>query len=132
LKDFFLIKRYHLKIDKFEIEVIADECETCIMDWSIDNKIKIINTENNLKKEFEFYTEGPRLEFGLNNLKNEIIINCPGFSTLYIDGNNLKKIELDYENNQEKLKKFNVSWTINNTKKLIQLKETSKPSFKYE
>jgi hypothetical protein len=75
------------------------------MDWPIDNTIKI---------------------------KNKIIINCPGFSSLYINGDNLKVIQLDYENSQENLKEFNISWKIGNDRKLTKLTTTAKPNFKYD
>ena len=62
---------------------MSDECETCFLDWTITHTIQIVDTKQDRKTKIEFYTEGPRLEFGLNKFKNQMVINCPGFNTKF-------------------------------------------------
>ncbi|OAD92286.1 hypothetical protein A7A78_08590 [Aequorivita soesokkakensis] len=132
-EEYFLTKRYEFKIDNYQINVKADECETCYLDWTINNYIKISDLTNKTKTTIEFYTEGPRLEFGLNADKTELIINCPGFDTKIVDLTNLKEIEfVDYNEMQSKISDFEIMVTINRKKELFELEHPQPPSIKWE
>ena len=123
----FLIRRYDFKIGKIQISVVADECETCMLDYPINNIIKIKDTQDRIEKSFEFNTEGPRLEFGLNQKENELVINCPGFSSKFIRLKNLTEIDVDYDLIDNKLNDFKVNRIISKDKKLIFLKTGKAP-----
>ncbi len=132
-EEFFLTKRYEFKIDNYQIYVKADECETCFLDWPIDNYIKISDLRNNKTYNFEFYTEGPKIEFGLNANKNELVINCPGFDTKFIDLKNLSEFALsNYGKIDAKLSEFQIEIIINKQKELLELEKPRKPSNKWE
>jgi hypothetical protein len=132
-EDFFLTKRYEFRIEDYQINVKADECETCFLDWPIDNYIKVSDLQNNKSYTIEFYTEGPKIEFGLNADKNELIINCPGFDTKFIDLKTLSEIELfDYGKIETKLSEFQIVTIINKKKELLELEKPRLPSNVWE
>ncbi|CAM1343209.1 hypothetical protein [Tenacibaculum amylolyticum] len=117
---YFLTKWYDLKMGNIEVEVMSDECETCFSDWPIDHTIWI-NSEGGISETFELYTEGPRLEFGFNEDNSELVINCPGFSNLFIDVKKMKEIDVSYVDRDTKLEEYKIQWIITRSKQLVQL-----------
>lgn len=59
--------RIHFKIrDKYIINLFADECGTCFLDWQIDFIIRITDLETNKKYKYKFWMgDGPFIEFGI-------------------------------------------------------------------
>ena len=128
----FLTKTYDFEIGKLAIEVVADECETCVMDYPVNNTIRIRNTENNTSESFDFYTEGPRLEFGFNEDNSELAVNCPGFSTLFINVGGLDEIEVAYDSIDPKLDDFRMTRVITKHKQLVLLRHARLPDKNWE
>ena len=132
-EEFFLTKRYEFEISHYQINIKSDECETCLMDWPINNYFKITDLKSDLSKKFEMYTEGPRLEIGMNTQKTELIINCPGFSTKILKLADLSVTEeLDISQFESKLSDFDIVIIINNQKEMIELEKPKTPSSVYE
>ena len=132
-EEFILTKRYEFKISNYQIKIKSDECETCLMDWQINNYFTITDLKRDLSKKFEMYTEGPRLEIGMNNQKTELIINCPGFSTKIVKLADLSVTEeLDISQFESKLSDFNIVIVIDNQKELTELEKPKTPSTIYE
>lgn len=59
--------RIHFKIkDKYSINLFADECGNCFLDWPIDFVIKITDLETDKKYKYKFWLgDGPFIEFGI-------------------------------------------------------------------
>lgn len=128
---YFLTKWYDFKMGNIEIEVMSDECETCLMDWPIYHTIWI-DSENGANEKFDFYTEGPRLEFGFNENNSELVINCPGFSNLYIDLEKMQEIDVPYSDKDLKLNEFKIQWIVKKSKQLVQLDSLRLPDKSWE
>ena len=109
-----------------EIEVMSDECETCFLDWPINHTIWI-KTKNRKNGKFKLYTEGPRLEFGLNKDNSKLLINCPGFSSLYVSLITMEEINTIIEQPNTELDKFTIQWIVKKNKELHKLSRTRKP-----
>tara|TARA_Y100001933_G_scaffold52627_1_gene51753 strand:- start:90 stop:548 length:459 start_codon:yes stop_codon:yes gene_type:complete len=127
---YFLTKWYDFKMGSIEIEVMSDECETCFLDWPIDHVIWI-ESENGNNGKFQLYTEGPLLEFGFNENNSELVINCPGFSNLFIDLEKMQEIDVTYSNRDLKLNEFKIQWIVKKNKQLIKLDSLMLPDKKW-
>lgn len=117
---YFLTKWYDFKMGNLEIEVMSDECETCFLDWPIDHTIWI-DSKTGTNGKFELYTEGPHLEFGFNDDQSELIINCPGFSNIFIDLEKMQEIDVPYLERDMKLNEYKIQRIVNKNKKLVLL-----------
>lgn len=76
---------YQLEIEGYQIEILADNCETCFIDWPIDRTIWITEPISKKQAVFELYSEGPDLELGIDAANTQLVIHAPGFSSLFID-----------------------------------------------
>ncbi|APY06881.1 hypothetical protein BWZ20_00575 [Winogradskyella sp. J14-2] len=129
---FYLTEYYDFEIGEYSVETIADECNSCFLDWYTENTIKIKSEKYQSKGKFQLGTEGPKLEFGLNELKNQMVINCPGHSTLFVDLDNMTELDVDFENIENKLSEFKIYWIVTKQKELKKLDELRIPSNKWE
>ncbi len=125
---YFLTQWYDFEMGNVKIEVMSDECETCFLDWTIDHTIWI-ESKCGANGKFELYTEDPVLEFGLNADSSELVVNCPGFSNLFIDVNRMQVIDVPFEQRDIKLKYYNIRWIVTKKQELIKL---NTPRLPYE
>jgi hypothetical protein len=128
---YFLTKWYEFTLDGNEIEVMSDACETCYLDDPIDHTISI-KTKYGLYGKFKLYTEGPRMEFGLNSQGTELLVHCPGFSSLFINLKKMKEIEISDKMRNLKLDEYTIHWVIRRNKKIIQLDSVKLPDRNWE
>ena len=126
-----LTRWYDFKIGNIEIEVMSDECETCFLDWPIDHTIWI-ESEDGLSGKFRLYAEGPRLEFGFNADYSSLVINCPGFSNLFIDLKRMQQIDVLDEQSGMKLEGYQIKWIVNKNKQLMKLDTLRSPNKNWE
>lgn len=61
--------------DRFDIELTADECGTCFLDWPIDFEIEIYDLVDDQDYKFYFFTgEGPYLRFYISTDYPDLIL----------------------------------------------------------
>ncbi|MEZ4805786.1 MAG: hypothetical protein R2852_09960 [Bacteroidia bacterium] len=67
---------YNFKMqDRFEVELKADECGTCFMDWQIEYNVEITDLKNEKNYEYKFFSsEGPYIRFCLSKEHPELIL----------------------------------------------------------
>jgi hypothetical protein len=124
-----LVKRYNFELEDLKVKVVADECESCFLDWTTNNTITIENKKSKKTIKEKFNTEGSQIEFGISDSNNNILINCPGFSYLIFDKVSLTKREgiQNRSNDSAIFSKYSVYYKINKQKELIKI-IGSKPS----
>lgn len=124
---FYFSRSYDLTIDDINIYVLSDECETCFMDWPITHSISVWNKKKRVKKDYSFYTEGPRLQFGINEEKTKLLVSCPGFSFIIIELKTMKELEFRNGFDFYELKSYTVLWEVGFDKALKKLKTPELP-----
>lgn len=121
---------YTFELNNYKIVVYSDECETCFLDWPFDHTIWVRDLNSGQSSKIDFYTEGPRLEFGFNKTKDELLINCPGFEARVLDLNrfsSLGKLIPEVSESWQIMDEFTINCAINRQRKKEYYEKGKRP-----